>query len=530
MDRGRRRAGWAAVIGSFVVVFREILEAALVVGVVTAAANGLPHRGRWVGVGVGLGVAGAMTVAAGIGEISRFAEGNGQALFAAAVLFAAGLMLAWHNIWMAEHGRAMTSRLKALGTDVLSGRESLVMLVCVTALAVMREGSEIALFLYGIAVSGGKDAQLLGGSLLGLAAGVAAGFVLFAGLSRIPVKRLFEVSALLILFIAAGMIARAAAFLVQAGFLPPLVPRVWDTSALISGNGIVGRSLAALVGYTPAPSLLQVLFWIGSFALIGGFMLAKSERVRTRRGSAAGTAVIAAAFVAVGLFRPGQASGYDYQVYSPHVVRGEREVESRAFTSRGTSEQSGAEKGFKLAYGHALTNHWATEVYLVAEQEFAETLKLEELEWENRFQLTPQGKNWLDVGLLNEIEIPRFGHDPYQISFGPTLEKDIGHWTALLDVLVLRQYGTDAESGFGLEYRAHIEYRLRRSLSPFFEAFGEPANRFGGPARHQAGPGVTGQIPVGPGRSIRYGVKALFGVSRAAPDATLVLRAEYEFR
>lgn len=525
MDRSH--AGWAAVIGSFVVVFREILEAALVVGVVTAAVEGLRHRGRWVGVGVGLGVAGAALVAAGIGEISRFAGGNGQAFFAAAVLLAAGLMLAWHNIWMAEHGRAMTSRLKALGTDVLSGRESLVILVGVTALAVMREGSEIALFLYGIAASGAKNAQLLGGSLLGLAAGVAAGFVLFAGLSRIPVKRLFQVSGLLILFIAAGMIARAAAFLVQAGLLPPLVPRLWDTSSIISGNGIVGRSLAALVGYTPAPSLLQVLFWIGSFALIGGLMLASSERGRTRRRGAAGTAVIALA--AVALFRPGQAGAYDYQVYSPHIVRGEREVESRAFTSRGTSAQSGAEKGFKLAYGDALTDHWATEVYLEAEQEFGETLKLEEFEWENRFQLTPQGKHWLDVGLLNENEIPRFGHDPYQISFGPTFEKDFRHWTALLDVLAVRQYGTNAERGLGLEYRAHVEYRWRRGVSPFFEAFGEPANRFGGPPRHQVGPGVTGQVRVGPGRSIRYGVTALFGVSRAAPDATLVLRAEYEF-
>lgn len=528
MDRGWQRAGWAFVIGSFIVVFREILEAALVVGVVTAAVKGLRHRGRWVCLGVSLGIAGAMTVAAGIGEISQFAQGSGQALFAAAVLLSAGLMLAWHNIWMAEHGRAMELRLSSLGADVLSGRESLVMLVGVTALAVMREGSEIALFLYGIASSGEQSAQLLGGSLLGLAFGVAAGFVLFAGLSRMPVKRVFQVSGLLILFIAAGMIARAAAFLEQAGFLPPLVPRVWDTSAYISGNGVVGRSLAALVGYTPAPSLLQVLFWLGSLALIGSLMLAKGGHGRTRRRNAVGTATIALAVVGL-LLRPGQANAYDYQVYSPHIVQGEREVELRAFTSRGTDEQSGAEKGFKLAYGYAATKRWAMDVYLEVEQEFGESLKLEELEWENRFQLTPQGKYWLDVGLLNEIKIPRFGEDPYEVSIGPMFAKDFGCWTALLNVLAIRQFGTNAESGTGFEYRGRFEYRWKPTLSPFIEAYGEPANRFGGPARHQLGLGVTGQFHVSQGRNFRFGVTALAGVSGAAPDTTLVMRAEYEF-
>jgi high-affinity iron transporter len=134
-------------ISSFVIVFREILEAALVIGVVAAAVKGLAHRGRWVSVGVGLGIAGAALIAAGIGIIARFAHGNGQEIFEAGVLFAAGLMLAWHNIYMAHHGRELTQKLRTMGTAVLAGSASLVMLIGVTALAVMREGSEIALFL-----------------------------------------------------------------------------------------------------------------------------------------------------------------------------------------------------------------------------------------------------------------------------------------------------------------------------------------------------------------------------------------------
>jgi len=264
-------------IGALLVVFREILEAALVVGIVAAAVKGLPHRGRLVAIGIGLGVAGAVGVALGIDTISQLAQGTGQQLFQAGVLGAAGLMLTAHNIWMAEHGRAMAARFRTLGADVTAGRASVAMLVAVTGLAVMREGSEIALFLYGIAASGTAAMPLLLGGLAGLASGIAVGVALFTGLSRIPLQRLFSISGLIILFMAAGMLAHAVQFLVQAGYLPALVARVWDSSAIVAGGSLVGRSLGALIGYTPAPSLMQMLAWIVSLAAIGGLMFARSH-------------------------------------------------------------------------------------------------------------------------------------------------------------------------------------------------------------------------------------------------------------
>ncbi|MGH7058452.1 MAG: FTR1 family iron permease [Acetobacteraceae bacterium] len=275
-------------IGALVIVFREILEAALVVGVVAAAVKGLPHRARRVSYGIALGIAGAILVAAGLGIISRFANGNGQELFEAAVLFAAGVMLAWHNLYMAKHGREMTLRLKTLGIDVAAGRASVTMLVGVTAIAVMREGSEIALFLYALAAGGVSNMNLLGGGLIGLVCGVAVGFVLFAGLSRVPMKRLFQVSGWIILFIAAGMIAHGVQFLIQIGYVPALVPQVWDSGFLLSGGSMVGRALGALAGYTPTPSLMQVIAWVASFVVIGGWMLQRSGRLGgwLRRGTA----------------------------------------------------------------------------------------------------------------------------------------------------------------------------------------------------------------------------------------------------
>jgi len=513
-------------IGALVIVFREVLEAALVIGVVAAAVKGLSHRGRFVGAGVALGVLGAVAIAAGIDMISRLAHGTGQELFEAAVLGAAGLMLAWHNIWMAEHGREMSARLKSLGSDVAAGNEPVTMLVAVTALAVMREGSEVALFLYGIAASGVDTAQLLGGSLLGLACGAAVGFVLFAGLSRIPLKQLFQVSSVVILFIAAGMLARGMEFLVQSGYVPALMANVWNTSWILSGHGILGRSLEALVGYTPNPSLMQVLVWLGSLAVIGGTMLVKSGRL----GSAGAAAALLVAVPVLPGLAPRAHAG-DYKVYSPNVVRGESEIEARGWSSGGAGPESGAREGAKVGVGHAFTSRWATEVYATSEREGDESLKLEEFEWENRFQLTPQGRYWADVGLINENEIPRFSEDPYEVKLGPSFQKDIGRVTALLNLLAAHQYGNNAESGTELNYRAQIKYRWRAALSPVVEAYGHPAARIGdhGPARHQMGPGLTGRIHVGPGKSLRYGMVALLGLSDAAADNTLVGRLEYEF-
>ncbi|MDN5864243.1 MAG: FTR1 family protein [Gammaproteobacteria bacterium] len=270
-------------IGALIIVFREVLEAALVVGVVAAAVKGLPHRGRHVLTGIAIGIGGAILVAAGLGVISHFAAGHGQEIFQAAVLIAAGLMLAWHNIYMAKHGRELTRKLKTLGSEVVAGSASITMLIGVTAIAVMREGSEVALFLYALVAGGTSQASLLGGSLLGLAGGVVVGFVLFAGLSRIPIKRLFQVSGVIILFIAAGMLAHGVQYLVQIGYLPALIPHVWDSSFLISGRSYVGISLGALAGYTPSPSLMQVLVWMASFIAIAGLMFTKSGRLDRKR-------------------------------------------------------------------------------------------------------------------------------------------------------------------------------------------------------------------------------------------------------
>src|SRR5580704_9795874 len=166
-----------------IIVFREVLEAALIVGIVMAASRGALGRGLWVSGGVAAGVLGACGVAAFAATIAAAAEGMGQELFDAGILFAAVGMLGWHNVWMSRHGRELAGNATQLGKDVRSGARPLWALAFAVTLAVLREGSETVLFLYGIALAGegGASSLVLGGAI-GLVLGVAAGAGIYWGL------------------------------------------------------------------------------------------------------------------------------------------------------------------------------------------------------------------------------------------------------------------------------------------------------------------------------------------------------------
>lgn len=260
-------------LATAIIVFREVLEAALIVGIVMAASRGALRRGAWVGGGIAAGVLGAVGVAAGAGTIAAMAQGMGQELFDAAILFAAVLMLGWHNVWMARHGRDLASNATQLGHDVRSGAQPLWALAFAVGLAVLREGSETVLFLYGIALAGqgGAVAMAIGGAV-GLALGVTAGVAIYWGLVSIPMRQLFAVTSWLVLLLAAGLASQGAAFLMQADLLPPLGSNVWDTSFLLADQSLPGKILHTLIGYTAQPAGIQVVFYIATLAVIGALM------------------------------------------------------------------------------------------------------------------------------------------------------------------------------------------------------------------------------------------------------------------
>jgi len=175
------------------------------------------------------------------GATSQLFEGMGRELFKAAILGIAVLMLTWHNVWMAHHGREIAARMRAMGEAVAEGSKPPLALAVVVSVAVLREAREVALFLY--AASGGGSAPVMTiGGCLGLLLGATVCLVTYLGLVRIPPRALFARTTVLITLLAAGMAAQALAFLERANWLTSLDTVVRDSGWLLSETSIPGST------------------------------------------------------------------------------------------------------------------------------------------------------------------------------------------------------------------------------------------------------------------------------------------------
>jgi len=270
------------VLATLIIVFREVFEAGLIVGIVLAATQGVARRGAFVAGGVAAGAAGAVVLASFAGALSSALAGAGQEVFTAAILIVATVMLGSHQIWMAAHGREMAQHMRAMGRAVAGGQRSLLAMAVVVATAVLREGAEVVLFLYGIAASSQEGAlAMLAGGAAGLGLGALGSYLLYRGLVAIPVHRLFTVTGWLIALLAAGMAGQAAAVLAGADLIPSWGYELWDTSWLLPQDGLLGRALHALVGYSDRPMGVQLAAYVFVLAtLLLGARLARRAPAR----------------------------------------------------------------------------------------------------------------------------------------------------------------------------------------------------------------------------------------------------------
>jgi high-affinity iron transporter len=260
-------------LGAAIIVFREVIEAGLIVGIVLAATEGVLGRIRYVSGGIAAGLLGASLLAVFAGTLSGALEGMGQEVFNASILGVAVVMLAWHNIWMASHGRELAAELKAAGRAVATGRKTLLALAAVVGIAVLREGFEVVLFLYANTIGSNSSSwEVAAGLAIGLATGVALSLAMFLGLILIPTRYLFSVTTYLITFLAAGMASRCVHYLDQADILNVLSTTLWDTSWFLPADTIIGRMLQTLVGYDDRPSIMQALVYLATLAAIFGAM------------------------------------------------------------------------------------------------------------------------------------------------------------------------------------------------------------------------------------------------------------------
>lgn len=250
---------------ALIVVWRESLEAMLVVGVLLswigrqeAAETPSLRRGLWSGVAAGVALAAALGGATWAAQ-SEFAGAALEKFQLAMVLVAAGLIL--HMVlWMHRHGRAMKRELERQAERSMGA----VGLAAIAALAVGREGAETVVFLYGLGMEGAA-AQLLAGAGAGFALAAATAWLVWRGARFLDVRTLLRASEFLLLLIATSLLAAGVDRMIGMEWLPPIADPLWDTSALLADGRGLGRFLADFTGYRARPAATLVLaiaaFW-----------------------------------------------------------------------------------------------------------------------------------------------------------------------------------------------------------------------------------------------------------------------------
>ncbi len=265
---------------SFIITFREALEAALIIGIIAAyiAKLGRKDLNRH----LFAGVLAALVASAGVAIIFKAVygglEGTAEQLFEGAAALTAAAVLTYMIFWMAGNSKKIKGELQEK-IDISISKGEMIGISMLSFIAVFREGVETVLFLGTLAISSPVDT--LAGFALGVIVVVLLSAVMFRGIFSLDMSKFFKYTSILLILFSAGMVATGVHELNEAGIIPPVVEHVWDINPpvnpdgsypLLHENGAVGSILKALIGYNGNPSLTEVIAYAGYWAIIGIFL------------------------------------------------------------------------------------------------------------------------------------------------------------------------------------------------------------------------------------------------------------------
>jgi len=253
-------------LGTFIITWRETIEAALIVGILLAFLEkiGQSKQFRFVYWGAFGGVVGSLAFAGLSDYMSEFFRDIGQDLFEAAILFLATLVLTHMVVWMHHNAREIKGDLQKQAEQAISGNR-LWALAVLAFIGVFREGVETVLFLWGLFLQEGafeSVAPPVFGGLLGIGLGVLMTWLFFKGFGHLSLKPFFKVSGIILLFMAAGMLSSGFGKLVAVGLVPPLIEPIWNTSWLLNERSFIGSLASGIFGYRSHPSLIQAVVYL----------------------------------------------------------------------------------------------------------------------------------------------------------------------------------------------------------------------------------------------------------------------------
>lgn len=278
------------------ILWRESIEALLVIGILS---GWLVHEraGRraalylWGGVATGLALAVgfALTV---LGFSQVLSAELRQDMLTVMVFLAAGLIVQM-VVWMRAHGRTLKRDIEA-GLSTAAGANHWWAVFVLAMLAVVREGSETVVFLYGsiAAAQGGTLAGVLLSVAVGMAAAIVTYVVLRAGARFLPWRGFFRLSEVMLLLLGCALFVTGVGDLVAAGVLP-FTAQLWDSGAILNDSTRLGGLVAALTGYRSAPDMVTLAAWIVYWSAVSGILWWQKRAFRTCTFAPSGAAELA---------------------------------------------------------------------------------------------------------------------------------------------------------------------------------------------------------------------------------------------
>lgn len=266
-----------------VVIFRECLEMAVVLGVIFAATKHVQNRGTYIVAGILGGVFCAALLAFFTGQLATSFGGIGDELFDAAVIFFTVFVIGWTAVWMQGYTMYIKQEVDSLATQISQDNTHKVVLTLMVTGTIFREISEIALFIYSLTASSSMDSvDYLVGFLIGALGGISLGVALYFGLLAFAGRYVFKMCSVLLIFIAAGLAAEAVGILTSVGVITDLTYSVWDSSWLISDKSAIGNILKILIGYEAKPNMIQLIFYCMTLTILSTISRWKTRRLQIK--------------------------------------------------------------------------------------------------------------------------------------------------------------------------------------------------------------------------------------------------------
>jgi high-affinity iron transporter len=245
-----------------IVVFREILEIALILGILVSATKEIPNRSKWISSGLFFGLLTAALLAFFTDKISESLDGVGQEFFNGLILITASSMIAWTVLWMQKHAKSISKELREISNSIKTGNKPLYALFFVVFFSVLREGAEIVLFVYSYYISQVNLFDILAGLTIGILLGCSFGYAIYLGMLKLFGKYFFKITTWLLVFISAGIASAGIGFWINAELIPSFINPIFDLSNILPEQSFFGKFLHIFFGYIDQPSATQFFTYL----------------------------------------------------------------------------------------------------------------------------------------------------------------------------------------------------------------------------------------------------------------------------